>query len=63
MKAKVTPNIKPGVVSLTQGWWPEQYMEGHHQELTHDLINPAQDAILGSNAALFDVRVKVLKAR
>ena len=63
VRAKVTPNIKPGVVSLTQGWWPEQYMEGHHQELTHDLINPAQDAILGSNAALFDVRVKVLKAR
>lgn len=62
LKAKITPDIKPGVVSIGQGWWPEHYMEGHHQELIHDLLNPAQDAILGPNAAYFDVRVKVHKA-
>jgi anaerobic dimethyl sulfoxide reductase subunit A len=62
LRASVTPDIKPGVVSITQGWCPEHFMEGHYQELTHDRLNPAQDAILGSNAAYFDVRVKVTKA-
>jgi molybdopterin-containing oxidoreductase family molybdopterin binding subunit len=63
VRAKLTPAVKPRVVSLTQGWWPEQYLEGHHNELTHETINPAQQAVLGPNAALYDVLVEVKKAQ
>jgi molybdopterin-containing oxidoreductase family molybdopterin binding subunit len=62
LKAKLNPNIKPGVVDIQQGWWPEHYLEGHHNQLTHGIINPAQAAIFQPNAALFDVLVEVKKA-
>jgi len=61
LKAKLNPNVKPGVVDIQQGWWPEHYMEGHHNQLTHGIINPAQAAIFQPNAALFDVLVEVKK--
>jgi len=63
LKAKLTDRIKPGVVNITQGWWPEQYIEGHHNQLTHDRINPAQQFIMEPNAALYDVLVEVKKAK
>jgi molybdopterin-containing oxidoreductase family molybdopterin binding subunit len=59
VKVKLTADIKPGVVSLDEGWWPEQYLEGHHNELTHEEINPVQQFILGPNAAYCDVLVEV----
>lgn len=62
VKLKLTMDMKPSVVSLYQGWWPEHYIEGHHNDLTHDLINPVQKAILGPNAALYDVLVEVCRA-
>ena len=62
VKVRVTPDIKPGVLSLEQGWWPEHYMEGHHNQLTHEKINPAQEATLGPNAAYYDVLVEVKKS-
>jgi molybdopterin-containing oxidoreductase family molybdopterin binding subunit len=62
VKAKFDAGIKPGVVSLLQGLWPEQYEEGHHNRLTHESINQAQLAVLGPNAALCDVLVEVKKA-
>jgi len=62
LRAKLSQRIKPGVVNIMQGWWPEQYIEGHHNQLTHDRINPAQALIMEPNAALFDVLVEVEKA-
>lgn len=62
LKVKLTEDIKSGVVSVFQGWWREHYLEGHHNDLTHDLINPVQNAIIGPNAALYDVLVEVRKA-
>jgi len=59
LKAKITHRIKPGVVNIEQGWWPEDYIEGHHQQLTHDRINPAQQTIFEPNAALHDALVEV----
>ena len=61
LRAKVSQNIKQGVVAVTEGWWPEQYIEGHHNELTHEMINIAQQSTLGPNAALCDVLVEVRK--
>jgi len=59
LRTKLARNIKPGVVAIAEGWWPEQYIEGHLNQLTHDRINPAQQSILGPNAALCDVLVDV----
>ncbi len=61
LRAKLSKNIKPGVVNITQGWWPDQYIEGHHNELTNEKINPAQQFIYESNAALYDTLVEVTK--
>jgi molybdopterin-containing oxidoreductase family molybdopterin binding subunit len=61
LRAKLSQRVKPGVVNISQGWWPEQYIEGHHNQLTHDRINEAQQFILEPNAALFDVLVEVEK--
>ena len=61
LKARVSERIKPGVVAISEGWWPEQFVEGHLNQLTHETINPAQNATLGPNAALCDVLVEVRK--
>ena len=62
VKAMVHEGIKPGVVNTDQGWWFRHFAEGSHQALTHDVINPAQEAIWEPNAAYFDVSVEVQKA-
>ncbi|MBU1053197.1 MAG: molybdopterin-dependent oxidoreductase [Proteobacteria bacterium] len=61
LKAALSENIKPGVVNIDEGWWPEQYIEGHINELTHDMINLAQAMIFEPNAAYCDVLVEVEK--
>lgn len=53
--ARIAPAMMPGMVNLQQGWWDEHYIEGHHQELTHQKRN-----IVG-NFAFFDIRVEVRK--
>jgi anaerobic selenocysteine-containing dehydrogenase len=61
LKAKLSHRIKQGVVDITQGWWPDQYLQGHHNELTHESVNPVQQFVMGPNAALYDVLVQVEK--
>ncbi len=63
IKAMVHQGIKPGVVSTTQGWWPKDFIDGHHQNLTHDAVNPAQKAVHEPNVAFYDVLVDVEKAQ
>jgi len=63
--AKLTESIKPGVVNCYQGGWDtlavKQYVEGHPNNLTHQLANPAQSVIpnFPSNAAYYDCLVQV----
>jgi molybdopterin-containing oxidoreductase family molybdopterin binding subunit len=63
--AKLTEAIKPGVVNCYQGGWDsnavKQYVEGHPNNLTHQLANPAQSVIpnFPSNAAYYDCLVQV----
>ena len=63
--AKMTESIKPGVVNCYQGGWDslavKQYVEGHPNNLTHQLANPAQSIIpnFPSNAAYYDCLVQV----
>ena len=61
LKAKLNAGIQPGVVNISQGWWFEQFGEGGHNTLSHDTINPAQDAIYEPNMAFNDVLVQVEK--
>ena len=66
--AKLTQAIKPGVVNCYQGGWDtnavKQYVEGHPNNLTHQLANPAQSVIpnFPSNAAYYDCLVQVERA-
>jgi anaerobic selenocysteine-containing dehydrogenase len=61
MRVKIHEGIHPGVVNITQGWWPENYREGTHQALTHDFVNPAQTSAWEPNAAYNDILVEVTK--
>ena len=61
VNAELSNGIKPGIVNITEGWWPDQYIEGHINQLTHDMINPVQKHILQANAAFYDVLVEVEK--
>jgi anaerobic dimethyl sulfoxide reductase subunit A len=65
VKARLTEGIKPGVVNCFQGGWDtikvKHYIEGHPNNLTHQLANPAQSIIpnFRSNAAYYDCLVEV----
>jgi len=63
LKAKVHEGMRPGTVNVNQGWWPEHFLEGSHQDLTHGVINRAQELIYEPNSALYDVLVEVEKVR
>ncbi|HTX67760.1 MAG TPA: molybdopterin-dependent oxidoreductase [Thermoleophilia bacterium] len=66
--ARLTQAIKPGVCNCYQGGWDtltvHQYVEGHPNNLTHQIKNPAQSVIpnFPSNAAYYDCLVQVERA-
>jgi molybdopterin-containing oxidoreductase family molybdopterin binding subunit len=66
--ARLTEAIKPGVVNCYQGGWStlqvQQYIEGHPNDLTHQVANPSQSVIpnFPSNAAYYDCLVQVERA-
>jgi len=59
VKARVHQGIRPGTVNICQGWSPWDYVDGTHQSLTHETLNPAQAAIFQPNAAFYDTVVEV----
>lgn len=62
LRAKISAGVQPGVINICQGWWSEQFEEGGFNTLSHDTINPAQDAVYEPNMAFNDVLVQVEKA-
>ena len=34
LKARIHEGMRPGAVSITEGWWPRDFAEGSYQELT-----------------------------
>jgi molybdopterin-containing oxidoreductase family molybdopterin binding subunit len=68
VRARLTESMKPGVVNCYQGGWDtirvKHYIEGHPNNLTHQIAKPAQSLIpnFPSNAAYYDVLVQVEKA-
>jgi anaerobic dimethyl sulfoxide reductase subunit A len=61
LRARVTEGVRPGVVNITEGWLPEQFREGGVNHLTHDVINPVQEAIYEPNMHMNDVAVEIIK--
>jgi len=65
VRARLTESIKPGVVNCYQGGWDtirvKHYLEGHPNNLTHQIAKPAQALIpnFPSNAAYYDCLVQV----
>jgi anaerobic dimethyl sulfoxide reductase subunit A len=54
VKAKYNEGYRPGMVNVNQGWWSDDYVKGHHNNLTHlDVSNAIE------NFAFYDVRVEV----
>ena len=61
LRARVTEGVRPGVVNITEGWLPEQFSEGGVNHLTHDVINPVQEAIYEPNMHMNDVAVEIVR--
>jgi len=59
LRVRVHQGIRPRLVNVCEGWSPGDYVEGTHQALTHETINPAQQAIYEPNSAFYDTLVEV----
>lgn len=59
LRARLSEGIRPGLVSVSQGWSPEHYSGGTHQALTHYTINPAQQVMFEPNSPFHDTLVEV----
>jgi anaerobic selenocysteine-containing dehydrogenase len=62
LKTVVHEGVRPGVVSMTEGWWPRDFAGGSHQELTGTAISPAQEAAHESMAQMQALPVEVKRA-
>ncbi|AOW79713.1 dimethylsulfoxide reductase [Halodesulfurarchaeum formicicum] len=54
VRAKVNDAIQPGLVNTDQGWYTDDFVRGHHNDLTHTDVSPVT-----GNFAFYDVRVEV----
>lgn len=54
VRAKVNDAIQPGLVNTDQGWFTSDYIQGHHNDLTHTDVSDVT-----GNFAFYDVRVEV----
>jgi len=61
LKARVTEEVIPGIVNITEGWWFDQFIEGSVNHLTHDRINPVHVKVYEPNMSMNDVAVDVVK--
>ncbi|EMA36360.1 dimethylsulfoxide reductase [Halobiforma lacisalsi AJ5] len=54
VKAKYNDAYRPGMVNTDQGWWADDYVAGHHNNLTHTEVSETIE-----NFAFYDTRVEV----
>ncbi len=62
LKVKLNDGLRAGVVRTSEGWWFRDYAEGGLNYLTHDAVNPVQNASYEPNMAMNDVLVEVKRA-
>lgn len=60
-RAAVTEAVRPGLVSVPQGFWRAHFRSGHPSDLGHTVNSPVQEAIIESNYPVWDVLVEVEK--
>lgn len=54
VKARYNEGIQPGLTNTDHGWWPRDYVEGHHNDLTD-----SETAEVGRTFAFYDTRIAV----
>lgn len=54
VRANYMNGYQPGMVNTDQGWWGDDFVAGHHNDLTHTDVSDAVE-----NFAFYDVRVEV----
>jgi molybdopterin-containing oxidoreductase family molybdopterin binding subunit len=57
LKARLSSNLKPGVVVISEGSWVKDFPEGDPYALTHELVSPTSE-----NYAFFDTLVEIESA-
>jgi molybdopterin-containing oxidoreductase family molybdopterin binding subunit len=62
LKARIHQGIRPGVVTVGEGWQARHFAEGCYQELTASTENPALEAVTESQGQMNDILVEVKKA-
>lgn len=62
LKARIHEGIRPGVVTIAEGWQPKHFAQGSYQELTGPPSNRAQQAIFASVGQIQGILVEVKKA-
>ncbi len=54
LKARLNPNLKPGVVVISEGSWVRDFPQGDPYSLTHEQVSPTSE-----NFAFFDTLVEI----
>jgi anaerobic dimethyl sulfoxide reductase subunit A len=54
VKARYNEGMQPGLTNTDHGWWPRDYVEGHHNDLTD-----SETAEVGRTFAFYDTRIEV----
>ncbi|HMF51986.1 MAG TPA: molybdopterin dinucleotide binding domain-containing protein, partial [Candidatus Saccharimonadales bacterium] len=57
LKARLSADLKPGVVVISEGSWVKDFPEGDPYSLTHELVSPTSE-----NYAFFDTLVEIAAA-
>jgi molybdopterin-containing oxidoreductase family molybdopterin binding subunit len=57
--ATLSGGVRPGMVSVPQGFWRAHFLSGHPAELGHITRSAVQDAILETNYPVWDILVEV----
>ncbi|MBI3013518.1 MAG: molybdopterin-dependent oxidoreductase [Candidatus Tectomicrobia bacterium] len=56
LKCRLSPDLRPGVVVISEGYWVRDFRDGEPYGLTHDLVSPTSE-----NYAFYDTLVEVEK--
>lgn len=59
LPATVSEAVKPGMVSLPQGFWRSHFRSGHHGDLAQIVRNEVQEKIIETNYPVWDILVEV----
>ncbi len=62
LKAEVHGGMRPGCVSILEGWWVKDFIKGSHNELTASVNNPAQEATVETVMQMQAIMCEVKKA-